>query len=153
VRRPARRAGPGQSLVEFALVFPIFLLLLFGLIDIGRFVYTANALNQAAREGARYGSVASWSATCAGSRDACVRDETVSRLAGVAARSSDVKVKCWRYNLAKPAEPLEVAMAQCRTNDFLSVELATDFHVLTPVIGQFVGAAKVTGYARVAVNQ
>jgi Flp pilus assembly protein TadG len=153
VRGLTSRAGTGQSLVEFALVFPIFLLLLFGLIDIGRFVYTANALNQAAREGARYGSVASWSETCSGSRDACVREETANRLAGVAVSQSDVTVKCWRYNLAKPTEPSAVAIAQCRTNDFLSVELETDFKVLTPVIGQFIGATKVTGYARVAVNQ
>ena len=48
----------GQALVEFALVLPIFLLLLFGLIDVGRLVYTWNALNQAAREGARYGRTA-----------------------------------------------------------------------------------------------
>jgi hypothetical protein len=153
VTRWLKRSPTGQSLVEFALVFPVFLLLLFGLIDIGRFVYSLNALNQAAREGARYGSVASWSVGCAGSRDACVRQETVDRLAGVAASASDVEVKCWRYNLARPSEPWEVSMGQCRTNDFLSVSIHADFQVLTPIIGQFVGATDVSGYARVAVSQ
>lgn len=43
----------GQGLVEFALVLPIFLLLLFGLIDVGRYVYMNSVLSQAAREGAR----------------------------------------------------------------------------------------------------
>jgi Flp pilus assembly protein TadG len=43
----------GQALVEFALVVPVFLLAVFGLIDVGRLVYTNSALSQAAREGAR----------------------------------------------------------------------------------------------------
>ena len=43
------RSG-GQSLVEFALVFPVFLLLIFGLIDMGRFAYMNSTLSQAARE-------------------------------------------------------------------------------------------------------
>ena len=51
----------GQGLVEFALVIPLFLLLIFGLIDVGRLVYMDSVLSQAAREGARTASVeASW---------------------------------------------------------------------------------------------
>jgi hypothetical protein len=53
-RRPRT---PGQSLVEFALVLPVFFLLLFGLIDMGRYVYLNSTLSQAAREGARVGAV------------------------------------------------------------------------------------------------
>jgi Flp pilus assembly protein TadG len=53
-RRSERR---GQALVEFALVAPIFFLLLFGLIDFGRYVYYVQILNNAAREGARYAIV------------------------------------------------------------------------------------------------
>ena len=37
-----RSDGSGQALVEFALVLPIFMLLLFGLIDGGRYVYMSN---------------------------------------------------------------------------------------------------------------
>jgi hypothetical protein len=47
----------GQALVEFALVFPIFLLILFSIIDFGRYVYYVQILNNAAREGARYAIV------------------------------------------------------------------------------------------------
>jgi hypothetical protein len=50
---PASRRQRGQTLAEFALVLPIFLLVVFGLIDVGRFVYTDATLSQAAREGAR----------------------------------------------------------------------------------------------------
>jgi Flp pilus assembly protein TadG len=47
----------GQAMVEFALVAPMFLLLLFSIIDFGRAVYYIQALNNAAREGARYAIV------------------------------------------------------------------------------------------------
>jgi Flp pilus assembly protein TadG len=61
MRAHVRRRGRGQSLVEFALVLPMFLLLLFGIIDMGRYVFMNSVLSQAAREGARLASVeASW---------------------------------------------------------------------------------------------
>src|SRR3954447_23114830 len=47
----------GQALVEFALVAPLFFLLLFSLIEFGRAVYYVQMLNNAAREGARYAIV------------------------------------------------------------------------------------------------
>lgn len=47
-----RRHG-GQSMVEFAVLAPIFFLLLLGTIDLGRAVYIYNSISDAAREGAR----------------------------------------------------------------------------------------------------
>jgi Flp pilus assembly protein TadG len=47
----------GQALAEFALVAPIFFLMLFAIIDFGRYVYYVQILNNAAREGARYAIV------------------------------------------------------------------------------------------------
>ncbi len=46
----------GQSLVEFALSSVVLLLLVGGLVDIGRAVYISEALSDAAREGARHGA-------------------------------------------------------------------------------------------------
>ena len=47
------RRGSGQSLAEFALVLPLFLLLFFAVVDFGSAVFTFNSLTNAAREGAR----------------------------------------------------------------------------------------------------
>lgn len=47
----------GQTLVEFALVLPVFIVMLFGLLDAGRYVYMNSVLSQAAREGARVAAV------------------------------------------------------------------------------------------------
>ena len=56
-----RRTQEGQTLVEFALVLPVFLLVVFGLFDVGRLVFTNATISQAAREGARVASAeTSW---------------------------------------------------------------------------------------------
>ena len=47
----------GQSMVEFALILPIFLLILCGIIDFGWLFYNQLSLNYACREGARYAVV------------------------------------------------------------------------------------------------
>jgi len=47
------RQKRGQSVVEFALVFPLILLVLFGITEFGRAWATQNVLSSAAREGAR----------------------------------------------------------------------------------------------------
>ena len=44
-------------MAEFALVVPIFFLLLFGIIEAGRFMFYYETLNNATREGARYAIV------------------------------------------------------------------------------------------------
>jgi TadE-like protein len=52
-----RRTRRGQALVEFALVAPAFFLVLFGIIEAGRFIFYYETLNNATREGARYAIV------------------------------------------------------------------------------------------------
>jgi hypothetical protein len=47
----------GQALVEFALVSPLFLLVVFSAIDIGRLLYAYTAISSAARDGARTASL------------------------------------------------------------------------------------------------
>ena len=51
------RSFRGQDLVEYAITLPIFMLLVFGFIDLGRAAYYFSALQNGAREGARYAIV------------------------------------------------------------------------------------------------
>jgi Flp pilus assembly protein TadG len=55
--RRFHRGEGAQSLVEFALILPIFLLLVTGLFDLARAVWQENTLAYAAREGTRYAIV------------------------------------------------------------------------------------------------
>jgi len=60
LKRITRRTGEGeggQSLVEFTLVLPIFLLVLFAIIDFGMAFNAWITVTNSAREGARVGSV------------------------------------------------------------------------------------------------
>lgn len=50
-------ARTGQSLVEFALVLPLILLLIMGVIDLGRGIFAFNEVSNAARAGGRTGIV------------------------------------------------------------------------------------------------
>jgi hypothetical protein len=52
-----KRDGRGQALVEFALVIPLFLAIVFGIVDLGRGVWAADTAAHAASEAARFAIV------------------------------------------------------------------------------------------------
>ena len=52
-----RKSSRGQAIVEFALVFPVFVLLLVGIFDFGRAIWVNDTLSTAAREAGRYAVV------------------------------------------------------------------------------------------------
>ena len=54
LHRPRQTA---QAVVEFALVLPLLMMFVFGIIDLGRAIYTYNGVSQAAREIARAASI------------------------------------------------------------------------------------------------
>ncbi|MCR4441597.1 MAG: pilus assembly protein [Peptococcaceae bacterium] len=51
------KCGRGQAAVEFALVIPVLLLLLFGIVEFGRIFGASLIVAHSAREGARLGSM------------------------------------------------------------------------------------------------
>jgi len=146
------RSARGQSLVEFALVLPIFAILLFGIIDFGRYVFTANALNNGAREAARFASVVNRPPECVGlTRSACATTIAKSNAWGVPRNGITVTVSCERY--ASGGTKSLPGVAACRTDDFLVVHTQSVFTLVTPLIGQLLGDQTITGDARVTVNQ
>jgi len=57
MKKLLRRDEAGQGIVEFALVLPVLLLLIFGIIDLARTVWEENTLAYSAREGTRFAIV------------------------------------------------------------------------------------------------
>ena len=51
-----RKKEGAQGMVEFALILPILLLLVLGVIEMGRLLFFYSSITSASREGARYGS-------------------------------------------------------------------------------------------------
>jgi hypothetical protein len=62
----------GQDLIEFAIVLPLLLLVLFGVVDLGRLFHSAITITNAARVGARYGALRSDIYNCIPSDTTCV---------------------------------------------------------------------------------
>lgn len=162
-KAPAR----GQTLVEFALVLPMFLLMLFGIVDAGRFVYMSSVVSQAAREAARVGSVeASWM----GSSDAaCNTSGGPTCPANVSKLKADVAAAANR--MVAPFGPITAVYVSCdspgsaptgtwttsscgtnASTNVVSVRVVLTFHGITPVIGQLLGTLTTSGAATMVIN-
>lgn len=63
IRQDRRHSQSGGAAVEFALVFPIFCTVMFGMIDYGWYFYQRFSLAAAVRDGIRVGSTVSQSVT------------------------------------------------------------------------------------------
>ncbi|HWH24944.1 MAG TPA: TadE family protein [Candidatus Limnocylindria bacterium] len=81
----ATRRDAGQALVEFAVVLPLLLVLLLGMIDLGRVVWAHDTAANAAREGARYASVRGDSSLTPDASKQQIRDHVNGWLLGSAA--------------------------------------------------------------------
>ena len=104
-RRSTHRRG--QALVEFALVIPVFLVLMVALFDLGRAVFAYNTLTNAAREGARMRALG-YSTT-----DATARVQ--SAMIGVNSSSYSIQ-----YNLVQGAGAGTVTTGNCPTNPLIT---------------------------------
>ncbi len=87
--------SPAQAMVEFALVLPILLLLIYGLLEVGRLLFIYSSVVSAARQAARYGSTTGVNAAgtfryrdCDGMRDAAQRVAFINDL-------PDANIEIW----------------------------------------------------------
>jgi Flp pilus assembly protein TadG len=62
-RKPVGWSRRGATVVEFAIVSPLFFLFIFGLIEFGRYVMVQQALTNAAREGSRTAALVTTTST------------------------------------------------------------------------------------------
>jgi hypothetical protein len=110
-RRPDRQDG--QGLVEFAVVLPIFLLIVFGLVDVGRLVYTNSTVAQAAREGARLAAAeARWIGS---THPACVSSEAGITGSRPGAHVCPTDVTAFKSHIADAVERMTVAVGPITT--------------------------------------
>ena len=122
----------GQSVVEFALIVPILLLILAGAIDLGRAFYAYVAVENAAKEGALYGArhpLCVDSATCpTGSVTSIVQGEA-SNLA------LTTTVAC-----RTPAGALVQPINDCVNGDLYVVNVTHSFRLVTPILGDLMAS-------------
>ena len=130
--RSRRQPGRGQTLVEFALIIPLFVLLLFGIVDFGRAVLAYNSISNAAREGARTAIVNQQVTT--------IRTRVVDQSTGVSLDGpTDVRIA-----FREASNPNSITNV-CQTNGTPAVgcvavvTVRTTYQAATPVIGGLVG--------------
>jgi hypothetical protein len=112
----------GQGLVEIALVLPLFLLALFGLVDIGRAVFAYSTLTNSVDAGARAGIVRH------GPGNACVGMDNVACAKAVTAGNAKL---AFTDPVRVTAECMEVT--PCKIGARLRVVAEGDIHLITPL--------------------
>lgn len=117
LEKPGR--SHAQALVEFALIMPLLVLLLMGILDLGRGVYAYNVLASAAREGARFGILAPSNTSGI---------QTQAQANTVALGSSTVTVDCSNNGTTFTAAPCSTS------NTFLRVTVTYTFQPVTFLI-------------------
>jgi hypothetical protein len=157
---PARaHAGDerGVAVVEFSLALVPLALLLFGILDLGRGVYTYSATAQAAREIARAVSVDPYGdgATLGGSVKAraaikvhagCDSWPTAvgcgsGQVPGLVA--SDIAISCVDVRD-------QVITGTCRSGSYVRVVVALTFQPVTPLVGEFPMPLRSVSHARLS---
>jgi Flp pilus assembly protein TadG len=150
---PGRSGGRrhGQALVEFALILPVFLLIIFGVFDAGRLIFTYNTISNASRSAARVAIVNQSTAgtnTC-DTTQATAFAEGCALVAGAAigTASADVQID---YKTADGA-------ASCPNPKYIGclavVQVTGHFQALTPIIGQIIGPTTVTSTTTMPIER
>lgn len=181
VARGRQRRPAGQGLVEFALVIPIFLVLLFGLFDGGRIVYMNSVLSQAAREAARVASVeashvgtaaidpscnTSGGPVCPASFSVLLADALAAANRMVAPfgsiPSGSIFMSCDALGSAPTGAWTTRSCVQNTTtskdstgkvvSDVVSVRVELTFAAITPIVGQLIPSVSLSGFATMVIN-
>jgi Flp pilus assembly protein TadG len=122
-------ANRGQSLVEFAMVVPLFFLLIFGMIDIGRAFFVQVTLQNAMRQAGRF-AVTGNHLTQGGTN--LTRVASIIQIAQQAAVGTDIS-------------SIQISSAQGGAgsaggpSDTVTISLTSNLQLITPMIGQFFG--------------
>lgn len=132
LRAQHRNRPLGQSIVEFALILPIFLLFFAAALDLGRVFYANITLNNAAREGAFQASITpqlyveNQACNQATNRVVCrIQNETTGSM--VAISPADIDMTCSVAGCAKAAGSL------------VTVEVRGKFRLVTPLLSAVFG--------------
>ncbi|MBA3430480.1 MAG: pilus assembly protein [Actinobacteria bacterium] len=131
----------GQTLVEFALILPIFILLLVGIFDVGRAVYAYNTINNAAREAVRVGIV--------NQNTGAIEAKAIKQAVSLGLAATDIEVRFLQpdYSNAAPCN------ATPRTGCLVEVEVRYQYTAATPVIGNLVGVLDLQGSSRQPIER
>jgi Flp pilus assembly protein TadG len=147
--RKTLRNGKGSTIVEFALVFPMLLLLMFGVMDFGFYFFVQHSLQFATREGVRLALVGRTIANPDGSGNQLSRAasivQTIRSKAAVAVRPADVSVSVFPVDATFVDPPnWQTTQYEGLPGSYMRVRSRYTYRFITPLIGALVpGRSKV----------
>ena len=144
--RPRSRDARGVAIVEFALVFPLLLLLTFMLIDFGFYFFCQHTVQYATREGVRLALVGRTINDAHGnalSREASIV-QTIRDKAAVAVRPADLSISIYPVD-TEYGDPAGWQNTQDAGNPgvYMRVRTRYTYRFLTPLIGSLVAGGSV----------
>lgn len=141
----------GTTLVEFAMALPVFMLLVFGLIEFSRLMSAHTAVETAARESARYGSAIGLSPGGLPRYIDCdaIRQAGMQAAVAVHLESRDLQISYDRgpgtdSTGGCPVGATGPSPELIEGGDRIAVTVTADFNSVIPLIGQFIGDHIVT---------
>jgi Flp pilus assembly protein TadG len=128
-------------MVEFALIFPILILILMGLFDFGRLIVAYNTLSEAARNGARVAIV----------------NQTPADICSVAATRAVAIALPTTCAGSSTAEGIYVTAStggsSCTSLSCSQTVKATyQFRAITPIIGNFIGPITISAQSTIQIE-
>jgi Flp pilus assembly protein TadG len=155
--RRARRAG-GQSLVEFALVFPIIVLLIATFVEIGRAVYTYNTIANAARQAARVAIVNQLAdiTECDESRpieDPYEPHWSLRGCAIVAGKSIGLTTSHISVSYATPPGTTLTCSPTLHVGCLAAITVTYNFTLATPIVSAFIGPITMTQTSEMPIER
>jgi len=139
-RNMAKDGIRGQAMVEFALIVPVFILLLVGLFDVGRAVYAYNTVNNAAREAGRVAIVDQF--------EDHIRSEGAGAATGLGIAADDVLVEFQEANGATCTAVGSASVVRC----VAVVTIPYDYQAATPIVGNLLGTIAIIGQSRFPIS-
>ena len=110
----------GQGLVEFALILPVLILIFFGALDLGRAFHALIVITNAAREGARYGTLhADYTINNFNNIRSAAVNEAVN--SGIVLNSSQVQVTCVN---------VDIVVGKCDRGEPITVTVQYNFYLV-----------------------
>ena len=145
----------GATVVEFAIVVPLLLVLVFGIIDFARYFSVASSVNTASRESARYGSSVGDSPNAVPRFTDC--DEIIAAGVGFGVVTD---ITAANYSITYDRGPATAVFQTCPAggpnpdaaaflpSDRIIVTVSREFQFITPFLGSVFGPVTVTSTDR-----